>query len=129
MIKLRSRSEALPPLPDEYLADPSRYFLEWIPQKLREDRELAQYYGARRAVAQIKLTGERGGTWHFVLGGGDVSVHAGRHPRPSFKVKMSVDTWRRTRRGQRSGLAAFFRRELKVGGVSDHRETRVSGPA
>lgn len=116
MLRVERGSETLAPLPEEYLAYPDRYFLEWVPRQLTEDRAWTERFGRAKAVAQIRLTGERGGTWHFVLGSGKVSVHGGEHARPSFTVAMPVETWRRLRRGEQTGVGAFLKRELRVEG-------------
>lgn len=104
------------PLPDEYLAEPDRYFTEWLPLRLEENPNLARRVGNTREVAEIRLTGERGGVWHFVLADGDVAIARGSHAKPSFTLTLAVDTWRRMRRGQQNGLTAFLTGKVKLRG-------------
>lgn len=105
-----------PPLPEKYLADPDLYFMEWVPLKLEENPDLARSAGDTREVAQIRLTGERGGVWHFVLGDGKVAIERGVHDKPSFTLTLAVETWRRMRRGQQNGLTAFLTGKVKFKG-------------
>jgi putative sterol carrier protein len=105
-----------PPLPDKYLAEPDLYFTEWIPRELAGNPELARSVGDAREVAQIRLTGERGGVWHFVLGDGTVAVERGSHERPSFTLTLAVETWRRMRKGEQNGLIAFLTGRVKLQG-------------
>lgn len=111
-------ADAVAPLPAEYLADPNRYFLEWIPQKIEEQRDLGERFSKskRRDIAQIHLTGERGGHWHFVLDKGSVYVVGGLHDRPSFTVTMAVDTWRGLRMGELNGLKELLKGRIKITG-------------
>lgn len=104
------------PIPDEYLADPGRYFLEWVPRVLAQQPDLGERFGRAGEIAQIHLTGDRGGWWHFVLAGGRVDVRAGRHERPSFTVTMDVDVWRGLRRGDRNGLVELLRGRIRLSG-------------
>lgn len=116
MFRLQDDSAALRPLPEEYLADPRRYFDEYIPRRLAEDTSYGDRLGDTSAVAQIHLTGERGGSWHFVLGNGRVVLDAGRHEQPTFTVTMPVETWQQMRRGETTGMRAFMRGQVKIQG-------------
>lgn len=100
-------------LPPEYLADPDRYFMEWIPKVLADRPDVAAKAGSVREVAQIELSGERGGTWHFVLGDGAVTVARGAHATPSFAILMAVDTWRNLRTGKQGLAGAIVRRKVR----------------
>jgi putative sterol carrier protein len=104
------------PLPPQYLAEPDRYFMEWIPTVLAEKPELRERAASSQTVAQIMLSGDRGGTWHVVLGEGKVVVGRGAHQRPSFVVEMAVDTWRSMRQGELSMARALVRREVRTKG-------------
>jgi putative sterol carrier protein len=108
--------DGAPELPAEYLADPNRYFLEWIPRRLGEQPDLSTRFGRTDAVAQIQLTGPGGGLWHFILGRGAVVIEGGQHPRPCFTVSMPVATWRALRTGQASGLGAFLTGKIRIAG-------------
>lgn len=116
MFRLQDDSASLRPLPEEYLADPRRYFDEYVPRRLAEDSSYAERLGDTSAVAQIQLTGECGGTWHFVVGDGRVEIDAGQHDRPNFVVTMPVETWRQMRRGEITGVRAFMRGQVKIKG-------------
>jgi putative sterol carrier protein len=106
-------SEGVPP---EYLEEPGRYFLEWIPLLLRDHRNANKHFGKVRSVAQFHLTGERGGKWHFVLGKGEVLVNEGQHPEPGFTLTMDVDIWRRMNRGELNGFKAWLKGDVKITG-------------
>lgn len=103
-------------VPEEYLAEPERYFTEWIPQLLREHEEADAHFGKVKAVAQFHLTGERGGKWYFDMGRGRVEVAGGEHAKPSFTLTMPVDIWRQMNRGELSGTRAYFRGDVKFKG-------------
>jgi putative sterol carrier protein len=103
-------------VPAEYLAEPARYFLEWMPRLLRDVDGAKAHFGRMNAVAQFELSGEGGGAWYFALGGGTVEVAAGVHPKPSFTLAMTVDTWRQLNRGEVSGLRAYLRGDVKLTG-------------
>lgn len=102
-------------VPAQYLAEPRRYFLEWIPQLLRDTDGAKAHFGKLDAVAQFQLTGDGGGSYYFALGGGGVQVCEGQHSRPSFTLTMSVDTWRQLNQGA-SGLRAYLRGDVKLSG-------------
>ncbi len=103
-------------VPPEYLEEPSRYFLEWIPRLLREHDGAHAHFGKVEAVAQFHLTGDRGGWWYFELGKDGVHVSDGQHPKPSFTLTMDVEIWREINRGNLNGLRAYLRRDLKLKG-------------
>jgi putative sterol carrier protein len=106
-------SEGVPP---EYLAEPRRYFLEWIPQLLDQHREANKHFGKVESVAQFHLTGDRGGWWHFVLGKGAVVVAEGEHPKPGFTLTMDVDIWRKMNRGELNRVKAWLKGQVKITG-------------
>ena len=103
-------------VPEQYLAEPSLYFMEWIPQLLRETEGAEKHFGRVKAVAQFHLTGERGGSWYFDLGRGPVIVDEGQHAKPSFTLTMPVAIWQKMNRGELSGTRAYFRGDLKFKG-------------
>ena len=103
-------------LPPEYLAEPDRYFMEWIPRVLTERPDIAAKLGSVREIAQIELSGDRGGTWHFVLGDGQVAVARGPHGKPSFEIAMSVETFRGLREGKVGVPGAVLRRKIRTRG-------------
>jgi putative sterol carrier protein len=103
-------------VPPEYLAEPRRYFLEWVPQLLAEHRDANAHFGKVDAVAQFDLTGPDGGRYHFVLGKGAVAVAEGLHAAPSFTLTMDVEIWRRMNRGELNGLTAWWKGDLRLTG-------------
>jgi len=103
-------------VPEEFLAEPARYFLEFIPKQLEDNEGAHDHFRKVKAVAQFCLTGEGGGDWHFVLGGPKVVVSEGVHAKPSFTMTMDVDVWRKINRGTLNGLRAYIRRDLKFKG-------------
>jgi putative sterol carrier protein len=104
------------PLPPQYLAEPDRYFMEWIPSVLASQPALKNRAATERTIGQIVLSGDRGGTWHVVLGNGQVSIERGAHEAPAFVVEMAVDTWRSMRQGQLSMARALVRRDVRTRG-------------
>jgi putative sterol carrier protein len=109
----RPMSDVVPP---EYLEDPKRYFLEWLPQLLDATEGARRHFGRLDAVAQFHLTGDRGGWWYIHLGRETVWIDGGRHPSPSFTLTMPVDTWRQVHCGQVSGTRAYLRGDIKFAG-------------
>ena len=103
-------------VPAEYLAEPDRYFMEWIPRVLADHPEVEAHIGSGDAIAQIELAGDRGGTWHFVLAGGKVTVDRVAHAEPSFVIAMAVETWQRMNRGELSVPRALLLRRIKTRG-------------
>ncbi len=104
------------PVPEEFLADPARYFTEWVPRAIAERGDLSEKVGKTDAVAQIQLDGERGGAWHFVIKDGAVAVGSGEHEKPSFSLRMEVDTWRKMRKGEMTPQVAFLTGKVKIKG-------------
>lgn len=103
-------------VPPEYLAEPRRYFLEWIPQLLRDHPDARRHFGQAGSIAQFHLTGDRGGWWYFVLADGDVTVGEGEHAAPGFTLAMAVEVWRRLNRSEVNGLRAWLRGDIKMTG-------------
>jgi putative sterol carrier protein len=103
-------------VPPEYLAEPRRYFLEWIPDLLRQHAKAHGHFGKADTVAQFHLTGEEGGWWHFVLTKDTVAVAEGVHPTPGFTLTMDVDVWRRLNKGEANGFAAWLKGDVKITG-------------
>jgi hypothetical protein len=101
---------------DDYLDDPDGFFMTGIPGYLVEHPDVAARVGSVREVAELELAGERGGTWHFVLGDGQVAVARGAHARPSFVIAMSVETFRGLREGKVGVPGAVLRRKIKTRG-------------
>lgn len=104
------------PIPAEFLADPNRYFTEWLPKAIAERGDLSEKVGTTSAIAQIQLDGDLGGAWHFVVKDGAVSVAAGQHAQPSFTLRMDVDTWRKMRLGEVKPQVAFLTGKVKIKG-------------
>ena len=103
-------------VPEEYLEQPGRYFLEFIPKQLDDNEGAHAHFRKVKAVAQFCLTGEGGGDWYFVLGGPSVVVGEGKHAKPSFTMTMDVNIWREINRGSLNGMRAYLRRDLKIKG-------------
>lgn len=101
---------------DDYLDDPDGFFMVGIPRYLVEQPAVAARVGSVREVAVIELDGERGGTWHVVLGDGQVAIDRGPHAKPSFVIAMSVETFRRFREGKVGIAGAVLRRKIRTRG-------------
>jgi putative sterol carrier protein len=101
---------------EDYLDDPDGFFMKGIPGYLVEKPEVAAKVGSVHEVAVIELAGERGGTWHFVLGDGQVAIDRGDHPKPSFTIAMSVETFRGLREGKVGIPGAVLRRKIRTRG-------------
>jgi putative sterol carrier protein len=97
------------------LAEPERYFLEWLPTLV--DQDLARRRLAKvEAIAQLQLVGDGGGAWYFELDRHGIAVKGGLHPRPSFTLSMAVDVWRRLNTGELGGLKAYMRGDIAFSG-------------
>ena len=105
-----------PSIPEEYLADPNKYFTEWVPKSIAERGDLSEKIGDTNAIIQMQLDGENGGTWHFVIADGKAEVKTGAHDSPSFGITMSVDTWRGMRTKKINPQMAFMTGKLKIKG-------------
>ena len=104
-------------VPEEFLANPHRYFTEYVPQAVRERADLGTRLAGTNAIVQMSLEGESGGTWHFIVKDGAVGVDAGAAPSPTdLAVRMTVDTWRKLRRKELSGQVAFMTGQVKIQG-------------
>jgi putative sterol carrier protein len=101
---------------EDFLDDPDGFFLIGIPTYLAEHPDAEARVGSVHEVAIIELAGDRGGTWHFVLGGGKVAVARGPHERPSFTIAMSVETFRGLREGKVGIAGAVLRRKIRTRG-------------
>ena len=109
-------AEPARPPPPEVLAEPDRYFMEWIPEQLAPHPAFAAKLGGAGEIAQIELAGDRGGVWHFVLAEQRVAVGRGVHAKPSFVIAMSVETWRDLALGKIGVAGAWVRRKIKTRG-------------
>lgn len=103
-------------IPEEYLEDPRRLFEELVPEMLETHPEARPHFAKGRAVAQIELTGARGGQWYFVMHKGDVRCTPGTHHKPSFRLIMTVETFQGLMRGKLNGLSAWMRGRVKIKG-------------
>ena len=101
---------------EDYLDDPDGFFMEGIPKYLAEHPDAEARVGSVHEIPVIELAGERGGTWHFVLGDGQVAVARGAHPTPSFTIAMSVETFRGLREGKVGIAGAVLRRKIRTRG-------------
>jgi len=106
------------PMPDQhpFLDEPDRFFMEWIPEQLAAHPAYRAQVGRDHAIAQIELSGDRGGTWHVTMGDGDVAVARGPHAAPSFTIAMAVDTFRKLREGRIGVPGALLRGKIKARG-------------
>ncbi|MEZ4402984.1 MAG: SCP2 sterol-binding domain-containing protein [Kofleriaceae bacterium] len=104
------------PVDHPFLDEPDRFFMEWIPAQLAAHPAYRAQVGRDPAVAQIELTGDRGGTWNLVLGDGQVDVARGAHATPSFIITMAVGTFRKLREGQLGIPGALLRGKIKTRG-------------
>jgi putative sterol carrier protein len=104
------------PAEHPFLDEPDRFFMEWIPEQLAAHPTYRAQVGRDRAIAQIELSGGNGGTWHLVLGDGEVAVARGPHATPSFAIAMSVETFARMRTGKLGIPGALLRGKLKTRG-------------
>jgi putative sterol carrier protein len=102
-------------VPAEYLAEPDRYFLEWLPTLV--DQDLARTRLKKvEAIAQFELTGDNGGAWYFELDRRGIAVKGGAHPKPSFTLTMPVGVWRQLNTGELGGLKAYMRGDIRFSG-------------
>ncbi len=99
-----------------FLDEPDRFFMEWIPAQLAAHPAYRAQVGRDHAIAQIELSGERGGTWHVTMGDGEVAVARGPHAAPSFTIAMAVDTFRKLREGRVGVPGALLRGKIKARG-------------
>jgi hypothetical protein len=104
----------VPELPP--VEDPDHYFMEWLPAQLAPHDALSARLGTAGEIAQIELSGARGGVWHFSLADGRVAFVRGPHASPSFVILMSVDTWRDLTLEKISAAGAWVRRKIKTRG-------------
>ncbi len=99
-----------------FLHEPDRFFMEWVPAQLAAHPAYRAQVGRDRAIAQIELSGDRGGTWHVTMGDGQVDVARGPHAAPSFTIAMSVDTFAKLREGRIGIPGALLRGKIKARG-------------
>ena len=105
-----------PQIDDAFIEEPSRFFNEWLPERMAENRGRDKKFGKVGAVAQLELTGDRGGAWYFRLDKEGVALVEGRHDKPSFTVSMPVPIWQQMSRKELSGMRAWMRGDIKFSG-------------
>ncbi len=64
----------------------------------------------------ITITGQGGGSWHFIIKGGKCEFKDGELPSANMKVTTDVATWKAMTEGKTSGTSAFMSGKLKVQG-------------
>ena len=64
----------------------------------------------------ITVTGQGGGSWHFIIKDGKCEVKDGDLPTAEIKVSVDVATWTNMVDGKISGERAFMSGKLKVKG-------------
>jgi putative sterol carrier protein len=64
----------------------------------------------------ITVTGQGGGSWHFIIKGGKCEVKDGELPSANMKVTTDIATWKSMVDGKTSGTSAFMSGKLKVQG-------------
>lgn len=101
---------------EDFLDDPDGLFMRGIPGYLAANPATEARIGSVREVAVLELAGDRGGTWHFVLGDGKVAIARGVHPAPSFTIWMSTETFRGLREGKVGVPGAVLRRKIRTRG-------------
>ncbi len=64
----------------------------------------------------ITVTGQGGGSWHFIIKDGKCEVKDGDLPNAEIKVSVDATTWTNMVEGKISGERAFMSGKLKVKG-------------
>lgn len=98
------------------LSDPKVYFGDHIPRILSERLEFREKLNGVQVVAEVEVTGEPGGIWHFVVNNSDISIHAGEAESPTFTVFLSIDTFRQLRSKTLAPQNAFLKGKIKLSG-------------
>lgn len=68
------------------------------------------------AVFQFELSGEGGGTYHVKVNDGTMEIVAGASEAPSATIKMNADEFIQMSNGKLSGVMAYMKGKMKVGG-------------
>jgi len=98
------------------LSDPRIYFGDYVPRILAERIEFREQFLGVQATAQVEVTGQAGGIWHFVINDSDISIYEGSPPHATFTVQLSIDTFRQLREKSLTPQNAFLRGRIRLGG-------------
>ena len=77
---------------------------------------LAEKAGAAKALIQLDLTGENGGTWVLDIANGQCQVREEAAPNPNVTVTMDADDFVGLYRNQINPVQAFMAGKIKVSG-------------
>jgi putative sterol carrier protein len=72
--------------------------------------------GNLRAVYQLRLAGEDGGTWHLMIADQECKLASGPAARPDVSFTMTTEDWKEIVAGKLDGMAAFFQGRIQVQG-------------
>lgn len=68
------------------------------------------------AIFQFELSGEGGGTYHVKVNDGTMEIVEGPSASPSATIKMNADEFIQMSNGKLSGVMAYMKGKMKVGG-------------
>jgi putative sterol carrier protein len=69
-----------------------------------------------RAVYQLHVNGDHGGSWHLSIADRQCHLSPGPAPNPDVIITMSADDWRDLVAGRLDGAAAYLAGRLRITG-------------
>ncbi len=69
-----------------------------------------------RAVYQLQLDGDHGGTWHLTIADQQCHLAAGPADNPDVSIAMSVDDWNDLTAGRLDGVSAYLAGRVRISG-------------
>ena len=69
-----------------------------------------------RAVYQLQLDGDHGGTWHMTIADQQCHLAAGPAGDPDVSIAMSVDDWNDLTAGRLDGVSAYLAGRVRISG-------------
>lgn len=108
-------SNGLPTIPEN--ATVQDIFEKFFPQSLPEaSQKHKDVFQTLNGVLQFVITGDGGGNWHFIMGGGEIKVAPGQHEAPTTTFTIDAPDYLLLAQRKADPQVLFMSGKLKVAG-------------
>lgn len=108
-------SNGLPAIPES--ATVQDIFEKFFPQSLPEaSQKYKDVFQSLNGVLQFLITGDGGGNWHFIMGGGEIKVAPGQHESPTTTFTIEAQDYLSLAQRKADPQMLFMSGKLKVAG-------------
>ncbi|HEY4716087.1 MAG TPA: SCP2 sterol-binding domain-containing protein [bacterium] len=103
------------PKPPEDIT-PKKFYLEWLPEQIKQNPQDAEKAKAINAVVQFDITGEGGGKFSLSLSPAGIATTEAEDPQAKTTLTMDVKNWKDLTLGKLNPQMAFMSGKLKIKG-------------